>query len=207
MGQLMRAQIFLLTIALLGMHAEQASGTDYRHADAHKHGKGILNIVLEGNTLLIELEAPGADIIGFEHTAKTATEKKAVNQALAYLEDPLTLFRISKEANCKLKASKLNVGKVNEETEGNHAHELREREHREEHGKHHNHKDDESHNEVRAQYTLNCTNLKALRSIDFQYFSYFKAAKMLQVNLISSISQTSFEVYDENPILKIREGM
>ncbi len=73
----MRTRIFLLTIALLSIHAEQASGTDYRYADAHQHGKGILNIVLEGNTLLMELEAPGADIIGFEHTAKTATEKKS----------------------------------------------------------------------------------------------------------------------------------
>lgn len=204
---MMRGRFILILLTLISLHSAYANETDHRHAAAHQHGKGILNIVLEGSTLLMELEAPGADIIGFEHTPKTAAEKRAVNQALAYLEDPLTLFRISKEANCKLKASKLNVGVLSEETKETHTRELREREHREQHGKHHDHKDEESHNEVRAQYSLNCTNLKALRSIDFQYFSYFKAAKMLQVNFISSITQTSFEVYDENPILKIREGM
>ena len=36
-----------------------------RELGAHMHGHGTVNIVLEGSALWIELEAPGADIVGF----------------------------------------------------------------------------------------------------------------------------------------------
>ena len=54
--------------------------TKHREAGAHAHGHGKVNIAIEGQRLSIELEAPGADIVGFEHEAKTAAEKAAVKR-------------------------------------------------------------------------------------------------------------------------------
>ena len=34
-----------------------------RELDAHQHGHGVVNIAIEDQTLWIELEAPGADIV------------------------------------------------------------------------------------------------------------------------------------------------
>ena len=38
-----------------------------RSLGAHQHGHGRVNLVLDGQDLWLELEAPGADIVGFEH--------------------------------------------------------------------------------------------------------------------------------------------
>jgi len=54
-----------------------ASYAQQRQAGAHEHGRGTLNIALEGTRLSMELEAPGADIVGFEHRAKTKKQKAA----------------------------------------------------------------------------------------------------------------------------------
>jgi len=42
--------------------------------DAHEHGVGVLNIAADGNTVEMELIAPGADIVGFEYEASSEEE-------------------------------------------------------------------------------------------------------------------------------------
>ena len=41
----------------------------HRQLGAHEHGHGNFNIAIEGKSVSMELEAPGADIVGFEHKA------------------------------------------------------------------------------------------------------------------------------------------
>src|SRR5258708_3075099 len=62
-----------------------------RELRADQHGRGHLNIAVEGNKVSMELEVPGADIVGFEHAAKTDREKAAVETAKTQLAAPLTL--------------------------------------------------------------------------------------------------------------------
>ena len=57
-----------------------------RQHGPHVHGHGTVNLVIEGNKLAIELEAPGADIVGFEHPARTAEQTAAVDAAQARLD-------------------------------------------------------------------------------------------------------------------------
>ena len=78
-------------------HAQQ------RQAGAHEHGRGTLNIALEGSRLSMELEAPGADIVGFEHKAKTQKQKAAVEKAKKQLAAPQALFELPAAAGCVLR--------------------------------------------------------------------------------------------------------
>ena len=73
-----------------------------RGLEAHLHGHGSLNIALEGETLWLELEAPGADIVGFEHPASSDQDKAAVAAAKDQLADPFALFTIPAAADCRL---------------------------------------------------------------------------------------------------------
>ena len=73
-----------------------------RELDAHQHGHGYLNIAIEGSTLWIELETPGADIVGFEHPARSDDDKTAIEDAKGRLSDPIGLFGIPAEASCTL---------------------------------------------------------------------------------------------------------
>ena len=73
-----------------------------RELDAHQHGHGSLNIAIEGSTVWIELETPGADIVGFEHPARSDDDKAAIADATARLGDPIGLFGIPAQASCTL---------------------------------------------------------------------------------------------------------
>ena len=55
--------------------AFSAAGEEHRQLGAHVHGHGRLNIAIEDKTVSIELEARGADIVGFEHEAATRGTK------------------------------------------------------------------------------------------------------------------------------------
>lgn len=83
---------------LIGSQAYAAE----RELDAHQHGHGNLNIAIEGSTLYIALETPGADIVGFEHPARSDDDKAAIEDAKGRLSDPIGLFGIPAEASCTL---------------------------------------------------------------------------------------------------------
>ncbi len=51
---------------------------EHRQLGAHVHGHGHLNIAIEGKTVSMELEVPGADVVGFEHEPSTPDQKAAL---------------------------------------------------------------------------------------------------------------------------------
>ena len=63
----------------------------------------------------MELEAPGMDIVGFEHRARTKEQKTALEKANGELSKPLDLFKIPAAAGC-------GVEDVNVAVEAEHGH-------------------------------------------------------------------------------------
>ena len=77
----------LLTALAWTAHAEER-----RELGAHEHGHAKLNLAIDGAELAMEIEAPGMDVLGFEHPAEAEQDKAAVEAAKATLAEPLTLF-------------------------------------------------------------------------------------------------------------------
>ncbi|PMO69847.1 zinc uptake protein ZrgA [Vibrio splendidus] len=75
---------------------------EFRSHEAHVHGKVEVNIAQDGQELLVEVTAPGADVVGFEHAPETAEQKKVFEQAIAQLNKPEELFGFT-NASCTLK--------------------------------------------------------------------------------------------------------
>ena len=75
---------------------------EFRSHEAHVHGKVEVNIAQDGQELLVEVTAPGADVVGFEHAPETAEQKKVFEQAIAQLNQPDELFSFN-NASCTLK--------------------------------------------------------------------------------------------------------
>lgn len=115
-----------------------AAAQETRQLDAHEHGVGVLNIAAEGPVLLMELRAPGADIVGFEYQPETDADKAAVDSALATLGQPLELFAIPAAAGCTVTQAAVDL-----EIEGDHDDHG---DHGEEHADAHGH-DDHGHDE------------------------------------------------------------
>ena len=83
-------------IAVLPVAAEE----HHRQLGAHEHGRGTLNIAVEGDKMTMELETPGMDIVGFEHAAKSRPDVEAVEKAKVQLMRPLALFNMPAAAGC-----------------------------------------------------------------------------------------------------------
>ena len=49
-----------------------AQAAERRELGAHEHGHSKLNLAVEGTLVVMEIAAPGLDVLGFEHPAETA---------------------------------------------------------------------------------------------------------------------------------------
>ena len=92
----------LIIAAALAVSLPAIAAEEHRELGPHEHGHGKLNIAIEGNRVSMELEVPGADIVGFEHEASTPDQKAAVEKAKATLSDALAVFKLPAGAGCKL---------------------------------------------------------------------------------------------------------
>jgi Protein of unknown function (DUF2796) len=184
----MRMMSMTVLVAALALLSQPGSAEEHRQLGAHVHGHGRLNIAIEGKKISMELEAPGADIVGFEHEPSTPDQKAAVAEGRAKLADALALFSPSAQAGCELEHVKVSVEAEHENGHG--------KEPAKEDGEHH-------HSEFHADYSLQCRSLSRLTSMTFDYFKFFPGAQELDVTVIGPKGQSSFEVTREKPGLDL----
>jgi Protein of unknown function (DUF2796) len=72
---------FLFLMVSLGV----AVAAEKRHHHAHVHGVGEINIAVEGVKATVEFRAPAESVMGFEHEAKSESDKKKRDAALEQL--------------------------------------------------------------------------------------------------------------------------
>lgn len=197
--------LFFVTAVSVGLIASTAAmagkghshGHDHKHdhkkeaghtqLDAHEHGSGKLNIAVAGKTMTIELEIPAADIVGFEHAAKTKKQKADVKAATAKLKDALKLFVVNSDAACKLASAKVETEGAMAEGGHDHGHS-----HGHSHGKKEA-KSEESHSEFHVNYKLTCGSPKNMTAIEFAFFDAFPNSQELEVSLVGDRGVKKFE--------------
>ncbi len=183
----MRYQLYILPLATIlclpALAQEQPKDEPMRQLGAHAHGTAKLGIAFERRTVEMELEAPAADIVGFEHAAKTAEQKQAMAQARATLAKPLALFRLPDAAGCKVTSAKVKfVGGGSHDHGHSHGHS---------HGKSAKGKEPDTHAEFHAEYTLNCAKPELVQSIMFDYFKSFPRAEALDITVVGGKGQAA----------------
>jgi hypothetical protein len=171
---------------------------EHRELGPHEHGVGRLNVAIEGKRVSMELEVPGADIVGFEHQASTAAQQASVKKAKTTLEGVLNVFKLPAEAKCKL--AKATV-KIQAEDEHEHEHENADKAE----AAHGDGGEGQHHSEFHAAYAIDCAAPEKLTGIDFKYFDLFAGARKLDVNLVTDKGQNHYEVSREQPQLKFGE--
>jgi Protein of unknown function (DUF2796) len=183
--------------AVLAAHMTCAvSAEERRELGAHEHGHSTLNIAIEGETVAMELIAPGVDIVGFEHEAKSAEDNAALEEAKAKLAAPLGLFVMPSEAGCTVETTAVEI-----EGEAHHAQEHHDEAHDE--AEEHDAGHEAEHNEFHVEYQLACAEPDELGMIRFGYFEAFPNAMEVEVNVITEKGQSSFEVERQAPTLDL----
>ena len=61
---------------------------------AHVHGQIKLDVVIDGPTVVIEMESPLDNFVGFERAPRTDAEQQTVDSAIAQLRAADQLFKI-----------------------------------------------------------------------------------------------------------------
>jgi len=205
-----QALSLIALVAALPAFAEES-----RQLDAHEHGVGTLDIAIEGKTVGMALEAPGADIVGFEYAATSDADLATIAQALATLSAPLDLFVMPDAAGCTVVDAKAEL----EGEDGHGEHPEHDEEHRdddddhEEHAEHDHdnhgdddhadHVDDAGHTAFHATYRLTCDTPDALTAINFAYFEIFHNAQEVEVQIITGSGAQAFEVERAAPLLDL----
>jgi Protein of unknown function (DUF2796) len=179
--------------------AFSAAAQEHRQLGAHVHGHGRLNIAIEDKTVSIELEAPGADIVGFEHEAATGAQRAEIEKAKATLAAGLSLFTPAAAAGCTQNASKVSIEAEHEHEHEHHAEGARS-DAEEEAADHH-------HSEFHAEYAFECASPGRLTSMTFDYFKAFPNAEALDISLISPKGQSGYEVKRDKPRLDLTGTM
>jgi hypothetical protein len=190
----MRQKLFVF-VGIVTCIAFSASAEEHRQLGAHVHGHGRLNIAIEDKTMSIELEVPGADIVGFEHEASTPKQKAALEKAKTKLAAGLSLFTPAAAANCTQNSAKVSI----EAEDGD------EHEHHAEGGKPGAKEEevDHHHSEFHAEYAFECASPARLASMTFDYFKAFPNAQELDISVISPKGQSSYEVKRDKPRLNL----
>lgn len=177
-----------------------------RQVDKHEHGVGELNIAVEGNSIDLEFMIPGADIVGFEYKAKSEADIALVKDALIKFDEFNNIFSIPSTSNCNLVEADISINQ-GDNHKGEHDHDEHEDEHdHDDHGEHddHDEHDEEAHNEFVAHYSFNCGNIKEIDRISFPYFTTFPNSGELEVQFVSEIGSTSFEVEGDEPFIDLK---
>ena len=192
-----------------GIAAALALGSGLAMAQsAHVHGEGQLNIAIEGKRIFMHLESPGADIVGFEHEARSSDEKAALVRALKILEDPAQLIHFAANANCEVRQAQAEIGGDHDaHEEDKHDHEGHDDQGHEEHGEegHDDHGHEQVHGAFVAEYEFECSDIGKLETIEFSYFEIFGNARQLDVVLIDGSSQRQIDIDRSDPVLRLAQ--
>lgn len=178
--------MILRTLVLVLAMSPSAYAAENRSAEAHEHGVGNLNIAIDKNQIMMELEVPGSDIVGFEHAPTSNKDKQMVADAIRKLETIGEIIDMATLPECRLKSVEAELHIEDEDEHGDEKH----------HDDKADHKDEaeEQHAEFHANYNVECNNTASLQEIRFTYFNTFPNAKELEVQMVTSKGTKGAEI-------------
>jgi hypothetical protein len=208
---------FSIAALAVSLGARALAGDDHNGHGAHVHGIATLNVAVDGNQLLIELDSPAMNIVGFEHAPRTEEQREAVGQAKELLADAERLFLPSPAAQCTLAQADvlLDLGEPEsgaggaadgahdhgDEHEHEHKHD-NEHEHEHEHDAHHG-SDGAVHADGHGDYAFDCARPERLTELDVRVFARLPGIEQLQVQVITAQGQYGAELTPDNHLLEL----
>ncbi len=193
-GALVFSFLFMLSLPDTGSAAK-------RQHDSHTHGIGHLNLVLDGNELVLELRSPSANVVGFEHAPKNEEQTQAVEKAIALMKEGDKLFALPKQAECSLHDAHVNTDMLegHQDKHDSHSHDHQDKHDSHDHGhyekhSHSEHHEDSVHSEFEAEYHFKCNQPHKLNTVDVLIFELFPGFEELEVQMLSPKGQSVGEL-------------
>ena len=162
-GNSMKADSWLLTPSIISVVALALAYPLSTLADnaPHVHGQAHITLVASDNELQLELEAPAASLVGFEHRPQNPEQRQALDTATRDLNQADGFLHIE-GADCQSQSvwveAPFSAGGQTEHDD---------------HDDHHEHGGHEAHASFRAGYTYQCDNLAELSGLTVGLFDRY----------------------------------
>ena len=169
-----------------------ASENDHREHDAHAHGHGMLNVVVEGDQLMVEFEIPAVNVVGFEHAPSTDDERHAVREALETFGRGESLFVPTRAAECRVENVEVSLAGMEHEEGESHGHEHQD-----------SSEDKEAHSELHGEYHFHCATPHKLESLEVRLFDHLRDVDEIDVQLVTPRLQKALELRAESAVLRL----
>lgn len=175
---------WLLILAAGAMDITVSMAAPASHG-AHVHGVAILNMVLDGNTVFIELESPAVNLTGFEHAPVSEEQKAAFRTTQQTLATANQLFSFS-APDCRVENMHIQMPAPDLHMDGDQK--------PDHHGEH---------ADIHASYTFVCQPIKHLKAITVNLFSTFPAIRQIKAQWIFHGTQNAAVLTPDNAIVKV----
>lgn len=158
----------------------------YAQQKAHVHGISNMDIVVEGNAVMLDFKSPLANLIHFEHAPKNSEETTAVKNMAASLRNVNNMFTFPESAGCTIKTVKLTSEGLFPELlgeKGAAAHQDAEEEH--------DQTEAQGHMDIDAGYDFTCKKPENLTYLDVKLINSFSGIERLNVQGVTPKRQLS----------------
>lgn len=166
--------ILFFGYSLSFMHVAFAAKGAHKNLEAHVHGEGSFNFVIDqkSNQAELNFKFPALQVLGFEHKPKTSAEKKVHADSHLMLKDPKNIFTLvtdtQKPAGCVFGDSVLKIPYIEESHTG------------------HSHKGhDHDHADYELTYKISCQDIAQLSGFNLEAFKKLKNLDKLKVEGLS----------------------
>ncbi|MBT1450102.1 DUF2796 domain-containing protein [Glaciecola sp. XM2] len=171
----------------------------YGSTNAHIHGQADFTVAMEANLVHMQLTLPAGDAIGFEHNPTNQQEQQKLNDAKAKLQEVSTLFVLNTQ-QCEIVESIVEFGTDNALKGSFESNSMLQDVGRDEHEHGHQHNHDHTdkhasteskhqHNNIIAQYMLECSSADALKNMSVNLFDIFPAISTINAQWIAPHGQ------------------
>jgi Protein of unknown function (DUF2796) len=159
----------------------------------HEHGAATLSVALDGGKLLVDLESPLDNLVGFEHVPRTDQQRAAIKKMEERLQAGDRVLRPAAAAGCTVRAVRIEhpyrTGVAGGVAPAESAKPKAEAKGGQSKGK--GAKTEETHAELRATYELECAKPEALDRLEVLFFDAFPGMKRIRAQTASPRGQGS----------------
>lgn len=177
--------------------AQDNSTSEIRSADSHVHGGAAMSVVSEGRLVMVELETPLYNLIGFEYAPRTDAEKRAVMAAQTELSNPEDWIKFNDAAGCFFMSRAKEITLFSDDA----AHQSSDHRHDDAKSGEQDHDHDHdygSHKDVILSYSANCAAPQKLETVIVDIFERFPAMTTIELVYLGPSVQRSYRLSKTN---------
>ncbi len=157
---------------------------DTRQLGSHVHGDAMLSLALDADVLVVELESPLYNLLGYEHAPETESQRKNLELVESMLSETKRLFALNGEAGCKAEPAS-DIHLFND------------------HDDHHNDDDHSDHKDTLLEYSFVCEAPEKLQILTVNLFDHFPEMGELETVYLGPSIQAQADLTANNRTMKL----